>query len=234
MEDDDSLKAIFRGSSPARGESLSDEVLVSFRKAIVRGELKPGYRLSEPTLAEAFGVSRGPVREALARLQQEGLVRIERHKGARVVQISREDAEELYELRTDLERLAVKRACRLISSDELAGMQAIVSRYEGLVRSGTTEEAVDLDMEFHDAIYRAAHHERLYTCWSSLLRSQIYAFVFSRSVVDPGYMIPCIFEHAAIHEAIKDRDGGRAAELVAHHLHTAYERLVRTSVEEES
>lgn len=219
--------------SPARRKSLSDEVLDSFRLSIVRGRIKPGYRLNESELAEAFGVSRGPVREALVQLQQEGLVEIERHKGARVTRISREDVEELYELHTDLEHLAARRACRLISADELARMEKLASRYGELVHSGEAEEAVDLDMEFHDTIYRAAHHRRLYTCWSSLLRSQIHAFVFSRSVTDPAYMLPCVPEHVAIYKAIKSGDRDRTAELVEHHLRTAYERLVEAPFEQD-
>ena len=231
MKDSESLKAVFGSSSPVRGASLSAEVLSRLRDAIVRGELRPGDHLSEPALAEAFGVSRGPVREALAQLQQEGLVLVERYKRARVAWTSKEDAEELYELRMSLERLAVKRACRSITSEELAGMEAISSRYAESVRGGAIEEAVDLDMRFHDAIYKAARHGRLYACWSSLLRSQIHAFVFSRSVVDPDYMIPCISEHDSIYEAIRDRDQDRAVELVAHHLQTAYERLVSLHVD---
>lgn len=218
MDEERSLRVAVRDLLPAQRKSLSDEVLDRLREGIVRGHFRPGHRLSESMLADAFGVSRGPVREALSQLQQEGLVALERHKGATVTRMSREDVEELYELRIDLERLAVKRAVRLISAGELEKMGSVVSAYREAVEGGIVQEAVDLDMRFHDLIYRAAHHTRLYSCWSTLLRSQIHAFVFSRSVADPGYMIPCVSERAAIHEAIEARDRDRAVELVFYHL----------------
>lgn len=112
----------------------------------------------------------------------------------------------------------------------LAFVAASVVSAAALIQSGAAKEAVDLDMKFHGA----AHHTRLHGCWSILLRSRIHAFVCSRSVEDQSCMVPCISEHAAIHEAIKERDRDRAAELVAHHLYTAYERLVKIPFEEES
>lgn len=75
---------VLEGLSPASRKSLSEEVLDRLREAIVRGRFEPGSRLSESVLAEAFGVSRGPVREALSHLQQEGLVELQRHRAARV------------------------------------------------------------------------------------------------------------------------------------------------------
>lgn len=224
-------ESVFPELSQARRASLSDEVLDLSRDAIIYGHFKPGYRLSESRLAEAFGVSRGPVREALTQLKKEGLVQIERHRGARVARISEEDVEELYELRCDLERLAAKRAVRLATAEEIEEMKSVSSAYEEAARSREVRESVDLDMRFHDLIYKSAHHTRLYSCWSTLLRSQIHAFVFSRSVIDPGYMVPCVSEHSAIYEAIRDRDREKAVEHVFHHLSTAYQRLVKLPFE---
>lgn len=227
MDEDSSLRAALRDISPAQRKSLSDEVLDRLREAIVRGRFEPGNRLSESMLATTFGVSRGPVREALSQLQQEGLVQFERHRGARVTRISREDVEELYELRINLERLAARRAARLVSGEELEEMESLVVAYGKAVEGGAVQEAVEIDMRFHDLIYRAARHTRLYSCWSNLLRSQIHAFVLSCSLVDPGYMAPCVAEHAAIRGALEARDRDRAAELVGDHLRGAYERLIQ-------
>lgn len=198
----------------------------------MRGRFEPGHRLSESMLAEAFGVSRGPVREALSHLQQEGLVQLERHRGARVTRISAEDVEELYELRIDLERFAVKRAVRLVDEEELERMKSVVSSYGRAVESNAVQEAVDLDMKFHDLIYLSARHARLYSCWTNLLRSQIHAFVLSSSLVDPSYMVPCVTEHAAIRDALEARDREGAIELIDHHLSSACERLMRAPREE--
>ncbi len=218
--------------SPASRKSLSEEVLDRLREAIVRGRFKPGSRLGESGLAEAFGVSRGPVREALFQLQQEGLVELQRHKAAKVKEISREDVAELYELRIDLERFAVKRAVRMVTRGELAAMSSVVAAYGRAVEGGDVQEAVDLDMRFHGLIYEVARHARLYACWANLLRSQIHAFVLSSSLLDPGYMVPCVPEHAAIRDALAARDKETAVRLVEQHLGDAYERLLETPLEE--
>jgi DNA-binding GntR family transcriptional regulator len=220
------------GMSLAQKKTLSEEVLDRMREAIVRGRFRPGDRLNEAALAGAFGVSRGPVREALSQLQQEGLVRVERHRGARVSRISAEDVEELYELRVDLELFAAKRAVRLISAGELEAMGAVVSGYGRAVEAGEVPEAVDLDMKFHDLIYRAARHTRLYGCWTNLLRSQIHAFVLSYSLADSSYMAPCVAEHAAIRDALETRDRDRVLYLVERHLSDAYERMMQMPLEE--
>lgn len=214
--------------APAQKKSLSEEVLGRLREMIVRGRFRPGDQLSETMLAEAFGVSRGPVREALSQLQQEGLVVLERHRGARVTRISQEDVEELYELRISLEQLAIKRAVRRITGDELARIDSLASSYGDAVGERAIAEAVDIDMKFHDLIYQPARHTRLYSCWSNLLRSQIHTFVLSCSLVDPGYMEPCVPEHVEICDALRDRDKERAAKLIDSHLRSAHERLLNT------
>lgn len=231
MGEEPPREAVLRDLSPAPRKSLSEEVLDRLRQEIVQGHLKPGHRLSEPMLAEAFGVSRGPVREALSHLQQEGLVMVERHRGARVNRISAEDVEELYELRVDLERFAVKRAVRLATADELAGMSEAVAAYGRAVEEGEVSEAVDLDMGFHGLIYKAARHTRLYSCWTNLLRSQIHAFVLSNSLADSSYMAPCVAEHAQIRDALEERNKERAVGLIEKHLSDAYERLMHMPLE---
>lgn len=218
--------------SPASRTSLSEEVLDRLREAIVRGRFEPGSPLGESELAGAFGVSRGPVREALFQLQQEGLVELRRHRAARVREVSREDVAELYELRVDLERFAVKRAVRRVTADGLSDMGAVVAAYGRAVEGGDVQEAVDLDMRFHSLIYEAARHARLYACWTNLLRSQIHAFVLSRSLVDPGYMAPCVPEHAAIRDALEAGEKETAVRLVEKHLGDAYERLLEAPMEE--
>jgi DNA-binding GntR family transcriptional regulator len=82
-------------------------------------------------------------------------------------------------------------------------------------------------MEFHDAIFWGARHNNLYGCWSNLLRSQIHAFVLSCSLVDPGYMVPCVPEHAEIRDVLEDHDRDRAVDLIDHHLSSAHERMIQ-------
>jgi DNA-binding GntR family transcriptional regulator len=170
-------------------------VVDRLRTGIVRGNFEPGQHLTEAMLAEAFGVSRGPVREALARLAREGLVVFHRHKGATIARLSREELEQIYELRLALERLAMERAVRLATDEDLAAMDLVVSSLE---RSGRDriDEVLELDLRFHDLIYRAARHPRLYDSWSNI-RSQVHAFLFSRtSAANVNYLDLVAAEHA--------------------------------------
>src|SRR3990172_9229267 len=121
--------------------ALSDDVGVRLREGISSGQLSPGKRLSEKLLAEMMGVSRGPIREALTRLEREGLVVKQPNKGAFVARLSREDLDEVYSLRLALERLAVQQAIRNAEPKHLADMQAIVDVMALDVIRGTTEKA---------------------------------------------------------------------------------------------
>jgi DNA-binding GntR family transcriptional regulator len=218
---------------PTLRKSLSDEVLDQLRAAIIRGHLKPGQRLNETALATTFDVSRGPVREALTQLAREGLVSIHRHRGATVARLSREEIEEIYELRVALERLAMERAVRLATEEDLAAMESVIEALQQPAQDGEMHEVLDLDMKLHDLIYRAAQHSRLYACWSNL-RSQIHAFLFSRTTAaNENYLKLVVSEHAALLEPIKARDKDRAVRLIEGHLRDAYERMTQQPFENE-
>ena len=113
MDTNESLRTSLQElADPVPRKSLSDEVLDRLRVAIIRGQLKPGQRLNETMLATTLDVSRGPVREALTQLAREGLVVLQRYKGATVARLSQEEIEEIYELRVALERLAMSKGMR--------------------------------------------------------------------------------------------------------------------------
>src|SRR5215210_2156420 len=106
--------------------SLAVDIAERLRAAILDGHFGPGERLREEALARSMGVSRGPIREALVRLEREGLLVIRRNRGAVVAQLSREDLEEVYTLRVAIERLAVQRAVLYADDSQIAEMQAVV------------------------------------------------------------------------------------------------------------
>jgi DNA-binding GntR family transcriptional regulator len=228
----ESLRELMNEIAPVARRGLADEVLDCLREALVRGYFNPGQHLSEPALAKEFDVSRGPVREALVELDREGLVQIQRHKGATVTRLSRKDIEEIYGLRVALERLAMQRAVKAGTAEDFIALDSIVVKLEEAVQSNATWQAVDLDVAFHDLIYQAARHSRLYTCWSNL-RSQMRAFLLSRIEVNNDYLDLVITEHSALRDVLKARDENRAVELMEEHLRGAYERLVRRSTEYE-
>lgn len=204
--------------------SLSDDVVDRLRSAIIRGEFEPDQRLSEAALAEAFGVSRGPIREALTQLEREGLLKVERHRGARVTRLSQADIDEIYSLRTAMERLAIERAARLADEDDFKAMAAVVEELKAAVAHADAARTVELDAAFHDLVYRAARHSRLYQAWATL-RPQIETFLHTRSTDTQDYFAKALHEHVALLAIIRSRDSERAVEMIDDHLRTAYVRL---------
>jgi DNA-binding GntR family transcriptional regulator len=213
--------------TPTVKRSLADDVVDRLRDAIFHGSFKPGEALREEQLAAMLDVSRGPVREALVQLEREGLVLVRRHRGATVARLSRSDLEDVYTLRLALERLAIQRATRYATDQDFAAMEAVLAAFDVALSRGPSEkEVAELDVRFHDLIYQAAHHQRLYDCWANL-KSQIYIFLLSRNVVDPDFREITVKSHAALLEAIRTRDEARATTEIEDHLRGAYDRVVR-------
>jgi DNA-binding GntR family transcriptional regulator len=213
--------------TPTVKRSLADDVVDRLRDAIFHGSFKPGEALREEQLAAMLDVSRGPVREALVQLEREGLVLVRRHRGATVARLSRADVEDVYSLRLALERLAIQRATRYATNQDFAAMEAVLAAFDVEIARGPSEkEVAELDVRFHDLIYQAARHQRLYDCWANL-KSQIYIFLLSRNVVDPDFRDITVKSHAALLEAIRTRDEARATTEIEDHLRGAYDRVVR-------
>jgi DNA-binding GntR family transcriptional regulator len=208
---------------PSR-RSLSDDVVDRLRSAIVRGTFAPGQRLSEVALAEAFSVSRGPIREALTVLEREGLLKVERHRGAWVTLLSRQDIDEIYELRLALERLAMERAARLASSEDCDAMAEVIELLRDAVERKDVFDTVALDVRFHDLIYRAARHDRLYQSWA-LLRPQIETFLNSRPSDQNAYLDKAVREHSELLDVIRRHEREQAVTMIELHIRSAYDRV---------
>jgi DNA-binding GntR family transcriptional regulator len=213
--------------TPAVKRSLADDVTDRLRDAILFGGFKPGEPLREEQLAASLDVSRGPVREALVQLEREGLVIVRRHRGATVARLSRPDAEEVYSLRLALERLAVQRAVQTATDADFAAMEAVIAAFQAaFAREPTEQEIAGLDVRFHDLIYRAARHQRLYDCWANL-RSQIFLFLLSRNIANPDFRVVTVQSHQDLLDALRSQDQARAAREIELHLLGAYERVMQ-------
>ena len=154
---------------------LRDVVFNTLRKAILRGELKPGERLMEIQLANKLGVSRTPIREAIRKLELEGLVLMIPRKGAEVAQITEKNMQDVLEVRKALEELSVQLACERITPEQVEEMKMAAEDFRKVLKSGDVTKIDEADVKFHDIIFAATNNQRLITLLNNL-REQMYRF----------------------------------------------------------
>jgi DNA-binding GntR family transcriptional regulator len=213
---------------PARRRVLADEVADAIRDALFAGRIDLGQRLVEEELATNLGVSRGPVREALVRLSQEGLVHLERHRGATVAQLGGDGVDEIYSLRTALERLAAEWVCRNATDADFKQMSSVLQQFHKLPQPPTRAMVAGLDIAFHDAVFRAAHHERLYSAWLSL-RSQIFLYLVHRGALRHDFAHSWLSDHEDFLEVLKRRKRSLAVKVVEGHIEGTYQRVLQAN-----
>ncbi len=208
--------------------SLADEVLERLREAILRGRFAPGEQLQALRLAEQMEISPGPIRDALRRLEREGLVIMRHGRSPVVAELSHHDLDEIFSLRYLLEQLAVRYACRNATIGDLDAMQAIIDDIASRVAQGITEEEIaELDLRFHDLLYGAAKHQRLSAFWFDL-RPQIHVFLLRRNLADAHFPDTAVGGHQDVLDAIRSRDEQRAIAVMESHLQAGFDWVEAT------
>lgn len=149
-------------------KTLREQVAEILRKKILNGEIKPGERIIEADVAKAFQISRGPVREALRQIEEEGLVTYESHKGCIVKTMSYEDMQEAYLIRSTLETLAAKMCSGNLPSDLEERMERNLEKMGEAAEKRDLYQIVELDEEFHSCVVMSSQSEKLYKVWKSL------------------------------------------------------------------
>jgi DNA-binding GntR family transcriptional regulator len=204
--------------------SLGDAVLTALRDMISAGHFQPGEHLKEADIAAALNVSRGPVRDAFAQLASEGQIELRPHRGAFMSTLSKADVEEVHSLRLAIEELAAERACTRMDDAEFAAMDAVLAEMKAVSGEIDPQDAVRLDLKFHDLIYLYSGHQRVQRVWTSL-RSQVSFFLHTRNVHYPDFNCVGHREHQELRTALSAGDPSVAREAVRTHLAGAYERL---------
>lgn len=154
---------------------LRDVVFNTLRQAILRGKLKPGERLMEIQLANKLGVSRTPIREAIRKLELEGLVLMIPRKGAEVAEITEKNLRDVLEVRGALEELAVRLACGRMDKDDIAQLKQAALGFEAVLECDDITKIAEADVAFHDIIYLATGNRRLIQLLNNL-REQMYRY----------------------------------------------------------
>ena len=140
---------------------LRDVVFNTLRQAILKGELKPGERLMEIALAERLGVSRTPIREAMRKLELEGLVVMIPRRGAQVANITEKDLNDVLEVRIALENMAIEKACQNMTEDSMSKLWVAAKAFERTTAEGDLVKMAEADVAFHEIIYQASDNRRL-------------------------------------------------------------------------
>ncbi|WP_346664375.1 GntR family transcriptional regulator [uncultured Merdimonas sp.] len=196
---------------------LRDVVFNTLRQAILRGELKPGERLMEVQLANKLGVSRTPIREAIRKLELEGLVLMIPRKGAEVADITEKSLNDVLEVRKALEELAVRLCCEKISGEGIRRLHEAADEFQRILKtSNDVTEVAEADVRFHDIIYMSTGNQKLIQLLNNL-REQMYR-----------YRVEClkrkeahdrlIAEHEEIIRQIEKKDKETAAKIVGRHI----------------
>ena len=197
-----------------RHQTLREKILEMIRDAILKGTMKPGERVSEPELAERFGISRTPIREAFRQLESEGYLEVIPRKGAVVASLSERDIEEFYAIKILLEGFAAKMAAEKLTEKDIDRLESINERLKKVAADGDVKRFFRVHNEFHDLFIKAAGNDKLYEMINQLVMR--FKRLRLASLSQPGRMEISVEEHRNMIEAFKNRDGERADSLVRH------------------
>ena len=204
---------------------LRDVVFNTLRQAILTGELKPGERLMEIHLADRLGVSRTPIREAIRKLEMEGLVVMIPRKGAQVARITEKNLKDVLEVRRALDMLAVRLACSRMDDEYKKQLREACDEFARVVKNNNTKDITEADVRFHDIINKATGNDRLIQLVNNLAE-QMYRYRLEY-IKDAAYHNRLVAEHEEIYSAIMDGDEERAAKAVVLHIDNQEETIIK-------
>jgi DNA-binding GntR family transcriptional regulator len=192
--------------------TLREKILENIRDAIISGSLTAGSKVSEPELAERFGISRTPIREAFRQLESEGYLTVIPRRGAVVSEFNLKEVEDFYAIKSILEGFAARRACERLSDKDLERLQSINNLLSVLADSHDIKGFFKLHDEFHAIFINASDNEKL----KEMIYSLITRFQRLRhmSLSLPGRMEISVLEHDKILDAFRNKDADAAAHLV--------------------
>lgn len=220
---------------PSAGLTLADSVFMALQDDIVVGRIEPGSKLGETELAARFGVSRGPLREAIRRLEARKILERIPHVGCRVAKLSVDQLIEVYQVRELLEGEAARLAAKAMTANEITVLRQVLAQHE-TQQDLQDDEAYfqhEGDLDFHYQIIQGSHNKIL----ANLLIGELYYLVrMYRYRASQAHRRPqkALYEHRAILEAIEARDSEMAELLMRRHLSHARTSLEQQKTLEES
>jgi DNA-binding GntR family transcriptional regulator len=214
------------GSPVARGRVLRHDIADALRDEILKGELAPGERVFEVELAQRFGVSRQPVREAIRALERDGLLTSLPNRGTFVTRVTLADAMAIQDIRARLEGLAARLAIANLSTADFKALRELVKQMRDAGRRSATHDLVALDLQFHDVIKSRSNHRLLLEVLASLAPYTrgfvVHAASYYERQRDLGFVAD---SHSLLLQALRTRDPERAELAVHSHVESALASL---------
>lgn len=205
--------------------SLTRLVAASVEKPILSGELAPGAKLNEVALAERFGVSRGPLREAFRLLEEAGLIRQEKNRGAFVREIALDEAADIYDVRAGLDATAGRLLASRITSVQLETLRAMTDRMQAAAATEDIDGFHVLNLDFHDQIVEMTGNRALVDIYRKLVK-QLTLFR-RRNLFAPMAIPHFADEHSAIVALLATGDGERCGQALYAHAQGGRQRMLR-------
>ncbi len=204
---------------------LRDVVFNTLRQEILTGRLKPGERLMEMHLANKLGVSRTPIREAIRKLELEGLVIMIPRRGAEVAQITLQSLKDVMEVRCALDVLAIELACERMGQEELGKLLTACESFSMAAKTEDTRKIAEADVAFHDIIVCSTRNVRLIQLVSNLSEQMYrYRFEYLKDATSHEMLGK---EHEQMYQSIVKKDKKSAAEVVRKHINNQEEAIIR-------
>jgi phosphonate utilization transcriptional regulator len=212
-----------------QANSLSTLVQKEIERLILTGDLAAGSKLTEATIAELLGVSRGPVREAFRALEGSGLVRLEKNRGVYVRQISVEEADQIYELRAVLDEFVGRRLAETATPAQVRELREIVTRMEKAAARNDVDAYLATNLEFHDRMVELTGNNKLLLVYRRLVNE---LHLFRRTALTQGGALPVSTrEHREIVDRIAAHQSVAAGKALHDHVMASRERMHRTYAE---
>jgi phosphonate utilization transcriptional regulator len=211
--------------------SLTSVVQGELERMILSGELAPGAKLTELTLAARLGVSRGPLREAFRMLDEAGLVRTEKNRGVFVRAIPIDEAIEIFDLRASMEELVGRRLAEQVTAPQLKEIRALVDQMEQAVRAKDAQRYHLLNLTFHDRLVELAGNSKMTAIYRKLIKE---LSLFRRLNLVDGWQMPISAnEHRQIVKAIASGDPQAAGRALFEHVIESKERTIKNNLRQQ-
>jgi len=204
---------------------LRDVVFNTLRQAILTGEMKPGERLMEIHLANKLGVSRTPIREAIRKLELEGLVIMIPRRGAEVAQITWKNLKDVLEVRRAIDVLAIELACERMSAEELDELYRACETFKEATKTQDARVIAKADVALHDLIVKSTRNDRLMQLVNTL-SEQMYRYRFEY-IKDVSQHEKLVQEHNDMYQSILHKNKELAAEAVRKHIDNQEESIIK-------